>query len=211
MSRTRFCLAVSVLLLASCSSPERPVAEAPKPVELLPAPKVDPREPGSLWSDSSRWNEIFTPAATRSVGESLSLKLGRILKEQIIAQEPTELKEQREQKKEAHIPQRNLSSGVGLIIPADSVKLEAVVEDILPHQILRVSFNKAVKIEGQEPLVSLEGMVRERDIAEDNSVSTDALFNVKVAATYPDKDDDKKPQAKKETPKKTNPPASKKK
>jgi len=72
-------LSSSLFLIGMLACSSEPVIQ---PVSLkprtLPAPKIQEpkREPGSLWSELSKWNEIYTPRANRGLGDVLLVKLG---------------------------------------------------------------------------------------------------------------------------------------
>jgi hypothetical protein len=75
-------LAVLVVLLAAalggCATADlRPIVDTtkkPRPV-IVPQRKECPKELGSLWCDSSEWNDIYSESPNRVPGDTILVKL----------------------------------------------------------------------------------------------------------------------------------------
>ena len=190
---------IVLLFLGGCWSAPPPRAEdAPKSPPAAEAPKPKPfvHELGSLWSPDSRWNNMFAVAPLRSVGDVLSLKLTDPVLAMItgtIPREPIKRGAKKDAKKDgskggkesAAEPKQDSGGGE---TKDDTLTVEAVIKEILPNGIFLLSVYQTVTIGSNHPTIILEGKVHERDIATDESLSTDAMFNVsvKLAPTFTD-------------------------
>jgi len=164
---------LSILLLASfagCSSllgggaPAAPevTAEAPK-VTLPPSPPPRPRELGSIWSESSRWNVIYSPPAGRNVGEIIFIRPSDSLKLSV-ASKGDKLPN----------PDPNLTT-------KENTHIVAIIRDVLPRGVYAIDAKQALKVGLRDYDVSIEGKVREQDISNDDSTNSDSVFDLKLA------------------------------
>lgn len=196
------------LVLSGCSW----FSPAKKEVEILPPPKIThvsrqkpkqiKRELGSLWSEDSSWNQIYSPTQTRSPGDIITVKLDKkfISKLELAVKRP-ELEEEpkkddKDKKKDKKSPEpeataENMnanSEGAGggrspASTTASAPKLPDIVEvtivEVLPRGAYRVAANQGFKPTVDAPYVYIQGMVRDREIGEDNSVSSNSLLDLK--------------------------------
>lgn len=196
-----------VLSISSCSwfskSKENEVLEyAPRVVNSIPAPKPPQREPGSLWSDDSRWNDIYSPTQARYPGDVVTVKISPGLKAKILAaseaaltqeQKDERVKEKEKEKekpaKEAKGAKEEAKSNVGEA-PAgtssgqgsqsDTKTFEATIMEVMSRGVYKLSANKGLHIGAKDPYVAITASAREKDIMGDEAVSSDSLFNIQL-------------------------------
>ena len=188
-----------VSFLSGCATAPPPrVEDAPKPPPVVEAPKPKPymRELGSLWSPDSRWNDIFSSAPLRFEGDVLTIHLTDTMLARITGVIPRDPFKPENKPGNKNDGQKGSSKGgkgdskdnsgaqakqdSGGDRKDDSSTVEAVIKEVLPRGVFRVSVNQTVSIGSSHPTIILEGKVHERDIATDESFSSDALFNVSL-------------------------------
>jgi flagellar basal body L-ring protein FlgH len=206
MRQYKFVLLLSLLFFSSCSwfsSQKQGMVEyAPRVVNNIPEPKPIRREPGSLWSEDSGWNDIYSPNQSRHPGDVITIKLDAGLKQKIVSLVMTpdrqkqekellerELRNQKEMAKrneealkagqeiEKPIPSENLSAANS---SNDTKSIEAVILEVMPRGVYKVSANRGVRVGPRDPYIALRAQVREKEIGPDESVSSDALFDVQM-------------------------------
>lgn len=182
----------SLLFFIGCGSKPAVVVDTfvPKPVPP-PAPKVIRREPGSLWSEESRWNEIYTVAASRQAGEVLQMKISDAFRAKILAQiPPLPVKEEaksdskkdsknKKDKKEAEPAEAKATTPVAEAKP-ETKTIEVTIQDVLPRGAYNVFSSQMMTFNNRDVLVTAQGNLREKDITNDPSTTTDALFNTQL-------------------------------
>ena len=167
-------LCIPVLLLSACAELP-PVAEAPKPKKLLPAPKPKEvvREPGSLWSEDSRWNDIYSSAPTRAVGDSITVKVGGDLRDKMTTvSKPVQVAVQTKEEGPKDTTSAEVAQG------SREKTFEASIHEVLPKGVFKVTAVEPVE-NGKGYLV-VNARVRERDIASDDTVPSEALIGTSV-------------------------------
>ncbi len=87
--QTILLLAITITQLSGCGifggKKDAEYLEPPKIVySAPPVKKQSPREPGSLWSEDSNWNEIYCPQLTRSLGDVLTLNVSENFKSRVL-------------------------------------------------------------------------------------------------------------------------------
>lgn len=191
----RIFFAVLLLWMPGCawfgtkSAPPEEMNAAPKVAHKYEVPKPGKREPGSLWSEDSRWNTIYSSGSSRMVGDVVTVKVNEPFKDRISmamnqnrkpeANKPaTETKENKpETKSDSREP---ASVNQAMAKKDDTSEVEATILEVLPNGTYRVGVNRAFKIGREQPYVVLEGVVREKEIGSNDSVSSDALMNLKL-------------------------------
>jgi flagellar basal body L-ring protein FlgH len=168
------------------SAPPEEVTANPKVAHHYEVPKPAKREPGSLWSEDSRWNAVYSSGSSRMVGDPITLKVNEPFKERISMAmnqnrriEPAKgaSDNKNESKNESREP---ASTNQAMAKKDDTATVEATILEVLPNGAYRVGVNRAFKIGREQPYVVLEGVVKEREISSDDSASTDALMNLKL-------------------------------
>ena len=177
----------------------------PRILSSVTQPKPAKREPGSLWSEDSKWNDIYSMTPARQAGDVIMIKVENALKAQIARVVAAKTGKKVEDIKaaglginpEAAVVTREPASRLDEKKTADKVpeapppvatkkdhetkKVEATILEVLPRGLYRISANQGLHVGGpEEPFVALEGNVREREVAADDSVSSDALIGVKL-------------------------------
>jgi len=169
-------------------------------VEILPPPKVThvpqqkpkrvEREIGSLWSDDSSWNQMYSPTQTRAPGDIVTVKLNKNFMarlEQAVLRPtlpPEKENEDKGKKKEVvtkkEEPERNVSSDKEKkSVSKLPETVEVTILEILPRGVYRVAANHGFKPAEDAPYVYIQGMLREREIAADDTASSEALLDLK--------------------------------
>lgn len=186
----------SIVVMPGCawfgtkSTPAEEMNIAPKVAHKYEVPKPAKREPGSLWSEDSRWNNIYSSANARLVGDVINLKVNEPLKDRIsMAMNQNRRVENPKNTGDAKADAKNDSKGESRE-PAsvnsatakkdDTSAVEATILEVLPNGAYRVGVNRAFKVGKEQPYVVMEGVIREREIASDDTASSDALMNLKL-------------------------------
>ena len=194
------------------SAPSEEMNSAPKVAHKYDVPKPAKREPGSLWSEDSRWNSIYSSGSSRMVGDVVTVKVNEPFKDRISmamnqnrrtdsAKVTTDNKV--ENKSDAKVDSKSESREPASVNQAmakkdDTAEVEATILEVLPNGAYRVGVNRAFKIGREQPYVVLEGVVREKEISSNDSVSSDSLMNLKLE-TFDDEKHSLNPDKKGET------------
>lgn len=196
-------LVLSLLSFSGCSwftkTKEEVTEYAPRVVNSVPTPTPTKREPGSLWSEDSTWNGIYSPTQSRYPGDIITVKLTPILKSKIVAMvdSPERQKDEKEAKekdakektqgkdKEPARGGKEAQAGAGGGPAAsgkdDTQTMEMTILEILPRGIYKVAANKGLHIGAQDPYVTLEAQLREKEVSADETASSDSLFNLRMS------------------------------
>ncbi|NBX69297.1 MAG: hypothetical protein EBR01_10095 [Proteobacteria bacterium] len=195
-----FLLALVFLWIQGCawfgnkSTPPEEMNAAPKVAHKYDVPKPAKREPGSLWSEDSRWNSIYSSGSSRMVGDVVTVKVNEPFKDRIsmamnqnrrtdFSKTSTDNKvdNKSENKSESKSDGREPASvNQAMAKKDDTAEVEATILEVLPNGAYRVGVNRAFKIGREQPYVVLEGVVREKEISSSDSVSSDSLMNLKL-------------------------------
>lgn len=163
----RLVIVFSLLSLSGCASWFRsesrkeasvPVADEKKVIVQSAPPQS--REPGSIWSDTSQWNVLYSPPLQRTVGDVVTLK-------------PTD----NFRLTVAH----RAGSGPGwehVQGNRENTQILAVIKEVLPRQIYRIEAKQSVKVGTKDHEIELAGKIREQDITTDDSGTTDDVFEL---------------------------------
>jgi len=212
-------LILATLMLGSCSlftAGRREVEIQPPPkVTHLPQqkPKKMQRELGSLWSDDSHWNQMYSPTQTRAPGDIVTIKIDKKFMtrlEQAIQRpteeqnlEPVVSKEKKKETDKGSDPSKQAGESTPPAMASSTDpksnsttaaqnafktpdKLEVTIIEALPRGLYRVAANHGFKPTHDAPFVYVQGMIREKEISSDDSASSDALLNLKFESIYRD-------------------------
>lgn len=182
----------------------------PRIIQSVSNKKPAKKEPGSLWSEDSKWNELYSVGPTRQPGDVITVKVTDSLKARIaqlvaaktgkpmadIKNGGEPLPTPEPQKSNDRAP---ASTGAGKNDPKaaaattaaatpgakkpslDTKAFEATILEIMPNGVYKIASNQGLKVGGpDEPYVSLEGNLREREVAADDTVSADSLLGTKL-------------------------------
>lgn len=173
-----------LIAFSACSLFE-PVGEmfsTKEPLKAKPIKMVAKREPGSIWREDSRWNDFYSAAPSRNVGDVITIVLEESFKTRF-----------------RQLTKKENKKNDGSASNQDTPNFEATIQDIPSRGVYTVSAGKQIRVGNQEGVVLVEGNIRERDIHADDSMSSDALFNLKLEAKSM-KTADAKPEPEKEKP-----------
>lgn len=157
-----------------CGSKEDVVKQEPPTVEGVASPIK--REPGSLWSENSRWNEIYSLPSTRSVGDVVFIKPTEAFKRVLVSKLQSPSAEDKNSEKAITDKREKAEPQIDL----ENVTFAATVKEVLPRGIYRVSSEQRFKVGQNEKKLVLEGNLRERDIGSDDMVGSDLFYSVNL-------------------------------
>lgn len=163
----RIVIIFGALCLSGCASwfrsEPREVASVPAPEKKetmsLVAPQVT-REPGSIWSDTSQWNVLYSPPLQRTVGDVVTLR-------------PTDNFRLTVAHRAGHGPGWEQVQG-----GRENTQIIAVIKEVLPRQIYRLEAKQSVKVGTKDYDIELAGKIRELDISTGDSGTTDSVFDL---------------------------------
>ncbi len=156
--------------------------------------------PGSLWVESGRNSNLFYDFKARNIDDVVTIKIV----ESTNALSSSNLATKRENNSSTSIPnlfgiQRNireLANLVKSILKSDNkdtlstnrtntikTTITARVRDVLPNGNLLIEAAKEVKVNGENQLLTISGIVRPKDISPDNVVLSDAISDMQVGLT----------------------------
>lgn len=147
---------VLVALMVGCASQEPRVIEKKVMVER----PVLQREPGSLWSDSSTWNSLFTDFIPRKTGDLLRVKYTDSFRELMMKRLKRDL------------PKAKLDAAM------DEADLAVQISEVFSSGIYNVLAERMVRFEDNRVRLKVTATIREKDIKANDSVSWDELYNL---------------------------------
>jgi flagellar L-ring protein FlgH len=187
-----------------------PTAAAPPPVAPPPAPvvvAVPASPPGSLWSEVGSRSLIGMDGNARRIGDLITVLISESASTSLDATTDTSrtgsaslgvtalmgLETSLIKANEANMTNgltlggetATAHSGTGKTSRTGSLTatLTCEVQEVLPNGNLRIRGTKAVRVNRETQYLTLEGVVRPRDILLDNTVRSDVLANAKVEFT----------------------------
>jgi len=180
-----FLYTVGILLcfsLVRCASaPEERIVKNEPP----PKPKLREvhREPGSLWTEDSRWNDLYSVVPSRITGDILKVKINEELKQKLarILDPQKTIGASKESLAQAALETKALGNADPRTKEPEAEFLDASITEILPRGVFAISARQVVRLGTVQTRVELSGNVREKDIAQDDSVQSDAILNMNVA------------------------------
>jgi hypothetical protein len=168
-----------ILFLCSCSSWVSKNTEllinpppAPPPAKIaVPQVVVPEKEPGTLWTDNSKWNDAYSISLSKKPGDIVFIK-------------PSE-------------EFRNLVSSFGgkmpvrksenPNVPVEPIPVISVIREVLPRNILKVAAqSNPLVIEGDTD-VRFVAKIRERDVTDDDMINSDLMFDLNFEVLNPPK------------------------
>lgn len=141
------------------------------------------REPGSLWSEDSRWNDLYTVAPSRVLGDMLKIKIQDGLKqrfEKMVAAQKAVIDNPPVAKIAAVAEGKAPEADPKVAAKPEQEFLDAVITDVLPRGVFAIAARQIVKAGPVEMRMDLVGNVREKDIGTDDVVPSDAIINLNV-------------------------------
>lgn len=203
-------MTICLLGISGCSwfapSKNEVLIQPPPKVTHFPSQKARKiqRELGSLWSEDSNWNQMYSPTQTRAPGDIVTIKVDKKflsrLEQAIKRPEPEpasstedkkDSKDKKDKKEMKDVPSSTASGDSNVpfegrgpaSVSTPNVKLPETVEvtivEALPRGGYRVAANHGFKPAADSPFVYIQGVIREREIAEDDTAPSDALLDLK--------------------------------
>jgi len=183
---TWFALFLALFLVSGCSSwfgskdEEKVVLN-----EAPPKPKLREvrREPGSLWTDDSRWNDLYSVVPSRILGDILKIKINEELKGKLarLVEPQKTIGASKESLAQAALETKALGNEDPRTKTPEAEYLEASITEVLPRGVFAVVARQVVRLGNVQTRVELAGNVREKDIAQDDTVQSDTILNLNVA------------------------------
>lgn len=172
-------LSVTLIGCALVQEFDPPKFVAPPVVETKP--KSSPaRELGSLWSETSSWNEIYSVSVARSVGDLVIVRFEEPLKQSLKARVDELFKVEAPEPEDP--PQEDENGKRIVKAPAPAAKketfdasLRATIREVHPRGIYTIVAADTLRVGTHEPYVYLEGQIRDRDIAADETISSGSI------------------------------------
>lgn len=217
--------AMMMTIIFGCSwfskNPEE-IVDTPPPriIQSIEARKPAKREPGSLWSEDSKWNEIFSIGSVRHPGDIIRVRVTEGLRSQIAqvvalktgkqnveilnggfpipSPDPKAAAERTPASKSGDKPSDKKSTSVateakavekgaekageGKVRPSiDTKQFEVTILEVLPNGSYKIASNQGIKVGGMdEPYVSLVGTIREKEVATEDTITSDVIFDTKL-------------------------------
>ncbi len=194
-----FLLALGALIGCASVEPPKPAA----PVVAAPVRKEAPRELGSLWSQDSTWNYVYSAAAARVVGDLVTIRLDDAFKKRIVQYKPpveaveeTAAAEKPDAKGDAKPdggadataqrapaaaePKEKSDSKVA---KSPDLLLKGVIEEVGPRGTYRIAAVDTVQIDGWQPYVTLKARVRDRDVSSSDEILASNLVDISLDVT----------------------------
>jgi flagellar basal body L-ring protein FlgH len=155
---------MAVMAMAGCSTLEE-VEQAALPPPL-PQKKIVQRELGSLWSEDSMWNHVYTAASARVVGDIISIRLDEAFQNRVAKLKPESRNEE--------------AAAAGAATPksAGDIVLRGTIEDVGARGVYRISASDTLRMGNWEPYLILKGRVRDRDINAVDEVSVASVVDL---------------------------------
>ncbi|MBI4403583.1 MAG: flagellar basal body L-ring protein FlgH [Deltaproteobacteria bacterium] len=152
------------------------------------------REPGSLWSEQSHWNQIYASTPSRMIGDIVLIKPAEALRRRLVdlanpgsvsksekaqsAKKETKRTDEGEEEKlakESKVRNSGENADIGVIA--------ATIKDLVARDVYLVQSVHTYRLGSNDYHVDLVGNIRDRDIAADETAISDALFNLHVEST----------------------------
>jgi len=181
-----------------------PVGAGLKPLKLAvpsePVPAVAYTKGNSLWQDTSA--DYFRDPRAMKVGDVVTVKIA--IKDKASLDNTSErsrdnkndfklntgydlnlplLNGKREGKIDSAIESKNSTKGEGAITRSESIELlvAAVVTGVLPNGNLVISGTQEVRVNFEVRVLTVEGIVRPRDISTENAVSYEKIAEARIS------------------------------
>jgi flagellar basal body L-ring protein FlgH len=178
--KRRHLLAGFLFLIAACA--EVP-SQITSPVSVDDARQSAPL-PASPSSADSGWDGVYSRANSHSIGDTVMIRLSANFRSRLAerwekANAAKALVGNRE-------PSSKITDGKFPVQTRENEPIEFTIREVLGHGVFLVSAAQTLHFGQQDSVIWLEGCLRERDIGKDDTVSADALFNLRTRF-YPEK------------------------
>lgn len=148
---------VGILALFGCASFEpKPIIEKKMALEK----KAINREPGSIWTEASHWNQVFTDIVPRKSGDLLRIKYTDTFRDLMM----------RRLKKD--LAKGKLESAM------DETDLAVQISDVFVNGTYNVSGDRTIRFSGDQVRLKVNATIREKDLKANDTVTWDELYNL---------------------------------
>jgi len=195
-----------LLALNACAPTYREAKHEVRPITPPIVTKPDIKEPGSLFSDSAKLATIFVDKKARNVGDVVTVKVI----ETSSASNTTDTQTQKKSDISAGIssflglekypytkhsylnPFGGVSGNFGSTFQGSGKTerknsvlgtITATIIEVLPNENLRIMGSREVIVNNERQLLTISGVIREKDIADDNTVLSTSIADAKIYFT----------------------------
>ncbi len=178
-----FSFLLLAILAVGCSSmskeEEKVVVNEPPPKPKLREVR---REPGSLWTEDSRWNDLYSVVPTRILGDIIKIKINESLKGKLarLIEPQKTFGSSKESLAQAALETKALGNADPRTKEPEADYLDAAITEILPRGVFTVVARQVVRLGTVQTRVELAGNVREKDIAQDDTIQSDTILNLNL-------------------------------
>jgi len=192
-----------IALLAGCASPHGGMTVSTSPVAPVSPPPVAPIEPisrvddMSLWSEDVAYGDLFSDPKARRAGDVITIKIA----ESSSASNSADTSTDRGSSLSAGIDElfgvntatlQNLSVSGGIESGFEgsgstsrSGQLDAFITarvvEVMPNRNLKVVGSREIMVNNEKQIMTIYGVVRPRDISEDNVVLSTFVADARIA------------------------------
>ena len=154
------------LAMAGCAE-MAPMADMPAPKSAVvppPAPTLAPvlHEPGAIWSENSKWNDLYAGNSGRGPGDLILVKPTDSFKLAIASR----------------IGKGAATPEGPSVLGKENSYLVVAIKEVLPRNTYSITAHQMLKSGSKEHELMLQGKLREQDIGTDDSVSSDLIFDM---------------------------------
>ncbi len=203
--RNLLVIALSVLLLSSCSKPRVQVTPIPEPLEEIQSATAMKNEAGSIWN--KRTSSIFSDRKAENIGDIVTV----LISEQASASKEASTQTDRTTNMSASLPNffglendkiwnghnpidlsnlvnadfTNGFDGNGTTTRKEDLNASLTTQVVgrYPNGQLKIRGGKEVMVNNEVQVIFLTGIVRPVDITAANTVSSDKILNARISYT----------------------------
>lgn len=178
----------SAVFISGCNSLLEEPMDRVQVLETTPTnmePSTPSRSLGSLWSNGSSWNHLYSSSASRVAGDLVEIKVGNSLRDRIDGMyramagdrlnEPPPMEgedaEKAKAKAKAAKPEEKID------VPG---MIQGIIREVNGKGIYRIEVSDSIRLGRDEPRIYLQGQVRDRDIDGEDRVSSDSIYGLRL-------------------------------
>ncbi len=155
-----------IMILVGCASQPKGPSLTAVDKKIAVEKRGVAREPGSLWSEGSYWNSLFTDVMPRKVGDIIKVRYTESLREWLSKR----LKKDLKGKSESAMVETDMS---------------VQIQDVFAGGVFQVTGSRQIKFVDESLELKVQATVREKDLQTDDSVNWDQLFNLNISVEAP--------------------------
>ena len=171
------------VFLGGCADLRPLVDTTKKPRPIVVSPRKEcPKELGSIWCENSEWNDIYSESPNRFPGDTILVKLTPRFRSQMLKRlkrdYPVRVRAKIEDIEKGKPNLRvKVEPTSDQLADDDTQQVYVTITEVLPRYLYKVRAQETLRVGSREPILTLEGEIRNRDIQADESVSSDSLMN----------------------------------